>query len=103
MTNAYNMVNIAQGKLQQLVCQYTPSICKAKQAMVCEYGPQSHSPRVQYGLMAQATKTGMSMYDLDALANHDVAKDGKERENGWEGGLAVDDPEWNVVDFETVG
>jgi hypothetical protein len=58
---------------------------------------------MQDGLMAQATKTGMSVYDLDALADHDVSKDGEKREDGREGGLAVDDPEGDVIDLETVG
>jgi hypothetical protein len=45
----------------------------------------------------------MSVYDLDALADYYVAEDGKEREDGWKGRLAVDDPEGNIVHLEAVG
>jgi hypothetical protein len=103
MADTDDMVNIAQSKLQQLVGEYTPSICEAKETVVCEDGSQSHGPRMQDGLMAQATKTRMSVYDLDALADYNVSKDGEEREDGREGGLAVDDPEGNIIDFEAVG
>ena len=58
---------------------------------------------MQYGFMAQAAQTGMSVYNLDALADYDIAKDGEKGEDGWEGGLTVDDEERNVVDFESVG
>lgn len=53
--------------------------------------------------MAKATQTGVSMDNLDALADDNVAKDGKKREDGGKGGLAIDDPEGNVVDFESIG
>lgn len=103
VTDAYDMVDIAQCEFEELVGKDTPSIRKTKQAMVCEDSSQSHSPCMQYGLMAQTTQAGVSMYDSNALANNNIAEDGKEGEDGGEGGLAVDNPEWDVVDLETVG
>lgn len=58
---------------------------------------------MQYGLMAQAAKTGMSVNNLDAFADGDVPEDGEEGEDGWKGGLAVDDEEGHVVDLEAIG
>ena len=45
----------------------------------------------------------MSVYNLYALADDNVAKDREEGEDGREGRLAVDDEEGDVVDFEAVG
>ena len=103
MTDADDMINVAQCKLEQLVGQNAPSICKAKQTVVRKDCPQAHCPRMQDGLMAQAAKTSMSMDNLNALANYDIAEDGKEGEDGGKGRLAVDDEKGNVVDLEAVG
>lgn len=53
--------------------------------------------------MAETTETGMSMNNLDLLANDDVSKDGEEGKDGGESGLAVDDKERDMVDLQTVG
>jgi hypothetical protein len=45
----------------------------------------------------------MTMHYLDSLAYYDVAKDGKEGEDGWEGRFAVHNEERYVVDFEAIG
>lgn len=52
--------------------------------------------------MAEATETGVSMYNLNLLANDNVAEDWKERKDCRKGGLAVDDEERDMVDFESV-
>jgi hypothetical protein len=39
MADAYHMVNIAQGKLQELVGEYAPRIGEAKQTMIREHRP----------------------------------------------------------------
>ena len=44
MANTYDMINVAQSKLQQFVGQDTGSICEAEQRVICEYSPQSHRP-----------------------------------------------------------
>ena len=43
------------------------------------------------------------MDDLDLLPDEDLAEDGEGGEDRGEGGAAVDDPVWQVVDFEAVG
>lgn len=43
------------------------------------------------------------MNNFYALPNHNVAEDGKEGEDGGEGGLAVYHKEGDMVDFEAVG
>jgi len=53
--------------------------------------------------MTETTETSMAVNDLYLLADYDIAKDRKEGKNGREGGLAVDDKERYVVDFEAVG
>lgn len=45
----------------------------------------------------------MSVYYLDALANDDIAEDGKEGEDGGERCLAVYYEEGHVVDLEAIG
>ena len=44
-----------------------------------------------------------SLADVLTTLGEDVAQYGEEGEDGGEGGLAVDNPEWDVVDLETVG
>jgi hypothetical protein len=102
MADADDMVDVAESKLEKLVCKDAPRVGEAKQAVIREDGPQAHGPRMQYGLMAQGTKTGMAVHNLNLLADADVAKDGEEGEDGREGGFAVDDPEGDVVDLEAV-
>ncbi len=71
--------------------------------MVGEDGPQAHSARMQDCLVAQTTKTGMAVYNLDSFAYDDVAKHGEEGEDGGEGGLPVDDEEGDIIDLQPVG
>jgi hypothetical protein len=54
-------------------------------------------------LMTETAETCMTVDNLYLLADYDVAKDWKEGKHGWEGSLSVDDEEWYVVDFETIG
>jgi hypothetical protein len=102
VTDANDMVDITKRKLEQLVGQYASCVREAEQAVVCEDSPQTHCSSVQYGLIAQAAKTSMAVYNFDSFANHNVAEDGEKREDGREGRFSVDDEEWDVVDFETV-
>lgn len=44
----------------------------------------------------------MAMYNFYFLPDYNVSKHWEEREDGWEAGLAVDDEEWDMVDFEPV-
>jgi hypothetical protein len=53
--------------------------------------------------MAQAAKTGMSVDNLNALADYDIAEDGEKGEDGGKGSLAIDDPKGDVVDLESIG
>jgi hypothetical protein len=102
VTDADDMVDITESELEKLVRQNAPRIGEAKQTVIRKDGPQTHGPRMQYGLMTQATKTGMTVHYLNLLADADIAEDGEEREDGGEGGLAIDDPEGDVIDLEAV-
>lgn len=55
------------------------------------------------GFSTEATETGMTVDNLNLLANDNVAEYGKERKDGREGGFAVDDEEGDVVDFQAIG
>ena len=44
----------------------------------------------------------MSMNNLDLFPNDNVSEDGEKGEDRREGRCAVDDKEWNMVDFETI-
>jgi hypothetical protein len=101
--NADDMIHVAQGKLQQLVCENTRRICEAEKTMIRKTRPQSHGASVQDGLVAHAAQRRMSMHNLDLLAQHDLAEYGEEGEYGWHGGFAVDDEEGDVVYLEPVG
>lgn len=45
----------------------------------------------------------MAMNDLDILADEDLAKQWKRREDCRESGRPVDNPMWQVVDLDTIG
>lgn len=70
--------------------------------MIREHRPQSHSPCMQNGFMAQTTQARMAMNYLYLLSNDNVPEDGEEREDGWECRCSVDDEKWNMVDFESI-
>jgi len=53
--------------------------------------------------MTEITETAMAVNDLNLLTDYDIAKDRKEGKHGWEGGLPVDNKEWHMIDFKTVG
>ena len=71
--------------------------------MICKDSAETHCPSVQNGFVAEATKTGMPMHNLNLFSQDDVAENWEERENGGECRFTVDDKERDVIDFETVG
>lgn len=103
MTHTDDMIDITQDELEQLVCENTCSICKAKQAVIRKDRSQAHGPRMEKCLMTQTAQTGVTVHDLDLLADDNITKDWKERKDGGKGGLAIDDKKGNVIYFETIG
>ena len=49
--------------------------------------------------MAETAQACMPMYNLYLLSNDDVSKDWEEREDSREGGCAIDDEEWDMVNL----
>ena len=39
VTDADYMVHVAEGELEELVCEYAAGICKAEETMIGEYSP----------------------------------------------------------------
>lgn len=74
MADAYDMVYVAQGKLQELVGKYSPRVCEAKETVVREDCPQPHGSSMQYSLMAQTAEASVTVYDLDSFAYDNVTK-----------------------------
>ena len=103
MTDAYDMIYIAQSELQELVREDCPSVCEAKETVICKDGPQSHCTGMQDSFVAQTAETSMAVHNLDPFAYDNVAEYWEEGEDGGEGSLAVDDEEGYVVDLQTVG
>jgi hypothetical protein len=46
MADTDDMIDVAQGELEQLVGQDTRSIGEAKQTMIGKHGPQAHRARM---------------------------------------------------------
>lgn len=103
MADADAVVYIAQYELEELVGQNTSSIGKPEERMIRKDSPQAHGPSVQDAFVAQTAETAVTMNNLDALTNADVAEDGEEGKYCGEGGLAVDDEEGHVVNLEAIG
>ena len=102
MTNADDMIHVTHDELQQLVCQYTSSICEAKQRVICEDSPKAHCSSMQDSLMTQTAETGMTMNYLDLLSDHYIAEDWKERKDCRKGCLSIDDQEGHMIDFQAI-
>jgi len=52
VTDAYDMVDVTQSELQELVREDGPSISKAKETVVCKNSPQAHGTGMQDGFVA---------------------------------------------------
>lgn len=52
--------------------------------------------------MTQRTQTAMSVHNLNLLPNTNIPQNRKKREDSRKRGLAIDDEEGYVVDFESV-
>lgn len=52
MTDADDMVDVAEYEFEQLVCQDTGCICKAEQTVIRKDGAQTHCPSMEDGLVA---------------------------------------------------
>ena len=102
MTDANNVVHVAQRKLQQFIRQDAGGVCEAEQGVVGENGPQAHCSGMDNGLATQVAQAGMSVHDLNLLSYDDVAEDGKEGKDGGEGGFAIDDEEGHMVHLKAV-
>lgn len=103
MAHADDMVHITETELEELVCKYAGCIGETKERMVRIDCPQAHGPRVEDGLVAQAAQAGMAVHDVDALAQDDVAENGKEGEDSRKAGRPVENKKGHVVDFKTIG
>lgn len=97
------MVDIAQCKLEQLVCKNRSRVGKSKQGMVREHSAKAHGPGMKNSFMAETTQAGMPVDNLDLLANDNVPENGEEGENRRHSGLAVYNEERDVVDLESIG
>lgn len=102
MAHTYAVVHIAQGELEQLVCQDARGVCEAIQRVISEDGAQAHGPGVKHRLLAQSAQTGVAVDNLNLLPDADVAQDGEEGEDGGKGGSAVDDEKGHVVDLDAI-
>ena len=49
----------------------------------------------------EAAKTLMAMNDLDLFSNYNISENREEGEDGWKGGLAIDDKK-GTVDLESI-
>ena len=43
------------------------------------------------------------MHNLNLFSDDDISKNGKERKNSGESCFSIDDKEWDVIDFESIG
>jgi len=103
MANTDSMIYITQCKLQQLIRQDTGRVRKAKQRMICEHSPETHSPGMYDSLMTNTTETAVSVYNLNLLPYYNIPEYWKEGEDGWEGRFSVYHKEGYVVDFQAIG
>lgn len=97
MAHAYNMINIAQRELQQLVRENRSRVCETKQRVVRKHRPQPHRSRVQDSLMAETTQTGVSMHNLNLFPNHNIPEYREEGKHSGHCRLAIYHEERHMV------
>lgn len=66
------MSHVAQAELEQLIGHDTSGVGETKQAVISEYGMQTHSPGVQKSFVAEIAQGCMAVDDLDLLPNKDL-------------------------------
>lgn len=57
---------------------------------------------MQDSFVAEATHAGVAMDNFNLLTYDDIAKNGEEGEDRWEGRFTVNDEEGDMIDLETV-
>jgi hypothetical protein len=72
MTDANDVIDIAQAELQQLVGNDAGSIAEAKETMIGEDCMKAHGSGVQDCLVAKIAERRMAMDDLNVLSNEDL-------------------------------
>lgn len=102
MTDAYDVVHIAESKFQKLVGEDRPGICESKQRMVRKDCPQTHRSGMQDSFMTEAAQARVPMDDFDLFSDDYIAKDWEEGEHSRKSCLSIDHPKWDMIDFETV-
>lgn len=90
--DADDVVDVAEGEFEQFVRHDAGCVAEAEQRVVGEDGAQAHRARVQDALVAQVAERGMSVDNLDLLADEDLPEQWEGAENCWKRGTPVDDP-----------
>lgn len=103
MANAYDMIDVTQGKLKQLVREDRSGVGKSEQGVVCENSAQAHSPSMKDSFMAETAQARVAVDDVNLLADDNVPEDGEKGEDGRHCRLAVYNNERDVVDLEPIG
>lgn len=79
MTDTYDVPDITQAELKQLVSQYTSCIAKAEQAVISEDRVETHGPGVKKSFVTEVAQRSMTMDNLDLFSDENLAQD---REGG---------------------
>jgi hypothetical protein len=103
MANTDDVINVAQGKLEQLIGEDRSGVGKSEQGVVSENSPQAHSPCMKNRFMTETAQAGVSVDYVDLFADDDVPEYGEEGEDCRHSRFAVYNEEWNVVDLESIG
>lgn len=90
--DADDVVDVAEGELEQFVRHDAGCVAEAEKRVVGEDGAQAHRARVQDALVAQVAEGGVSVDDLDLLANEDLPEEWEGAEDCWKCCTPVDDP-----------
>jgi hypothetical protein len=85
MRDANNVIHVTEREFEHLVCEDGASVGKAKEGVICKDGFEAHCFGVEDGFVAEGGEGSVGVDDGDAFADHDVAEDGEEGEDCWEG------------------
>ena len=81
MTDTYDMSNITQAELQELISENTSRIAESKETMVGEHSMQAHSSCMKKSFVAKIAQRSMAVDNLNLLSDEDLPQMWEGREN----------------------
>lgn len=103
MRDANDMIDIAEGKLEQFVRQDRAGIGEPKQRMIGKTHLEPHGFPVEDSFLTERGKGAMAMDNVNGFTNKNAAKQREKAKQGGKCGFRVDHQRRHIVHLEPIG